>query len=70
MVHELKSKLKEGCVPVFSTDGLGHYFYALTAHFGEWVSVEGEKKPVWMVMSNFLYAQVIKHQRKYRLVDV
>lgn len=70
VVHELKTKLKVGCVPVFSTDGLAHYFYALTAHFGEWVQVEGEKKPVWMVLSNFLYAQVIKHQRKYRLVDV
>jgi IS1 family transposase len=70
VVHELKSKLKVGCVPVFSTDGLAHYFYALTAHFGEWVHVEGEKKLVWLVLSNFLYAQVIKHQRKYRLVDV
>ena len=26
-----------------------HYFYALTADFGEWVQVEGEKKPVWLV---------------------
>ena len=70
VVHELKSKLKVGCVPVFSTDGLAHYFYALTAHFGEWVRAEGEKKSVWMVLPNFLYAQVIKHHRKYRLVDV
>jgi len=31
VVHELKLKLKVGCVPVFSTDGLAHYFYALTA---------------------------------------
>jgi transposase-like protein len=68
VVHELKSKV--GCVPVFSTDGLAHYFYALTAHFGEWVQVEGEKKSVWMVLPNFLYAQVIKHQRRYRLVEV
>ena len=69
-VHELKSKLKVGCVPVFSTDGLSHYFYALTAHFGEWVQVEGEKKPVWLVLSSFLYAQVIQHQRRFRLVEV
>jgi hypothetical protein len=34
------------------------------------VQVEGEKKPVWLVLPNFLYAQVIKHQRKYRLVEV
>jgi hypothetical protein len=68
VVHELKSKLKAGCVPVFSTDGLAHYFYALTAHFGEWVSVEGEKKSVWMVLPDFFYAQVIKYRRRFRLV--
>jgi transposase-like protein len=28
VVHELKGRLKVGCVPVFSTDGLRHYFYA------------------------------------------
>ena len=24
----------QGCVPVFTSDGLRQYFYALTAHFG------------------------------------
>lgn len=33
VVHELKRRLSAGCVPVFSTDGLKHYYYALTAHF-------------------------------------
>ena len=33
VVHELKGRLEAGCVPVFSMDGLKHYFYALTAHF-------------------------------------
>jgi len=28
VVHELKGRLKVGGVPVFSTDGLRHYFYA------------------------------------------
>ena len=27
VVHELKGRLKPGCVPVFSSDGLKHYFY-------------------------------------------
>ena len=36
IVHELKGRLRAGCVPVFSTDGLKNYFYALTAHFGRW----------------------------------
>ena len=45
VVHELKSRLNTGCVPIFSSDGLKHYFYALTAHFGEWMEVEGKRKP-------------------------
>jgi transposase-like protein len=68
VVHELKSRLQVGCVPVFSSDGLKHYFYALTAHFGEWVDVEGESRPSWMVLADFVYAQVIKTQRRFRLV--
>ena len=70
VVHELKSRLKGGCVPVFSTDGLQHYYYGLTAHFGEWIVRAGEKKPVWLVLSDFLYAQVIKRQRRFCLVSV
>src|SRR5258708_12076844 len=70
VVHELKARLKPGCVPVFSSDGLKHYFYALTAHFGQWVEVEGQKKPIWSLLSSFAYAQVIKHQKRYRLVKV
>jgi IS1 family transposase len=70
VVHELKTKMKAGYVPVFSSDGLQHYFYALTAHFGEWVSADGELKPVWMVLPDFFYAQVVKQRKRFRLVDV
>ncbi len=69
VVHELKGRLRAGCVPVFSTDGLKHYFYALTAHFGKWERLE-EKKPVWVLFSDFIYGQVIKHQRRRRTVEV
>ncbi len=72
VVHELKSRLKAGGVPEFSSDGLKHYFYgqstnhfALTAHFGEWMDVEGQGKPVWMILKSFFYAQVIKCQRRF-----
>ncbi len=54
VVHELKGRLAVGCVPVFSTDGLKHYFYALTAHFGKWETVEG-KKLVWALFGEFVY---------------
>ena len=70
VVHEMKSRLKTGCVPVFSSDGLKHYFYALTAHFGEWVIADGEKRSVWMVVPDFFYGQVIKSRRRHRVVDV
>ena len=69
VVHELKGRLRPGCVPVFSTDGLKHYFYSLTAHFGRWETVEG-KKSIWVLLSDFVYAQVIKHQQRRRTVQV
>ena len=37
--HELKGRLAVGCVPVFSTDGLKHDFYALTAQSGRFAVV-------------------------------
>ncbi len=50
VLHELKSRLQTGCVPIFSSDGLKHYYYALTTHFGEWIVRYGEKNPVWLVL--------------------
>lgn len=70
VVHELKSRMKADCVPVFSSDGLKHYFYALTAHFGEWICPDGETKSVWMILPTFFYAQVIKHKKRYALIEV
>ncbi len=69
IVHELKGRLAASCVPVFSTDGLKHYDYALTAHFGKRERAEG-KKPAWVLLSDFVYSQVIKHQRRRRIVEV
>jgi hypothetical protein len=45
VVHELCSYLAPGCVPLFSSDGLDHYFYVLTAHFGQWGQQIGEGVP-------------------------
>ena len=59
VVHKLKARLNPGCVPVFSSVGLKHYSYALTAHFGEWVTLQGESRPVWLILESFLYTQVI-----------
>ena len=37
VVHALTKMLAPDCLPVFTSDGLKLYFYALTAHFGSWV---------------------------------
>jgi IS1 family transposase len=69
VVHELKGRLRAGCIPVFSTDRLKHYFYSLTAHFGSWETAE-TKKSIWGLVSDFVFAQVIKHQRRRKTVEV
>jgi transposase-like protein/IS1 family transposase len=70
LVHRVKAVLASGCVPVFSSDGLRQYFYALTAHFGQWVEAEGKRKPVWQVLPTLLYGQFrkVKVGRKLKQV--
>ena len=69
VVHKFKGRLRSGCVPVFSMDGLKNYFNALTAHFGMW-KMGGGKKQIWVLLHDFIYVQVIKHQRKRRTIYV
>jgi hypothetical protein len=70
VVHELCERMPSGCTPIFSSDGLKLYFYALTAHFGHWVLGEGVRKPMWEITAGFIYAQVKKIHRRRRLVKV
>jgi IS1 family transposase len=70
VTHELFQRMQSGCWPIFSSDGLNLYFYALTAHVGRWVLPEGAHKPVWEIAAGFLYAQVKKIHRRRRLVKV
>jgi len=39
VIHSLRQLLAPGCLPLFTSDGLNLYFYALTAHFGQWLAV-------------------------------
>ncbi len=57
-------------MPVFSSDGLVLYFYALTAHFGTWVQAANERRRTWCVDARLLYAQVVKQYRRYRITQV
>ena len=70
VVHELCQRMPSGCTPIFSSDGLKLYFYALTAHFGYWALGEGMRKPIWEITAGFLYAQVKKIHRRRKLVKV
>jgi transposase-like protein/IS1 family transposase len=67
VVHRVAQRLAKDCVPVFSSDGLRQYFYALTAHFGQWTQLEGKRRPVWQVLPDFLYGQLRKIRSGYRL---
>jgi IS1 family transposase len=70
MIHDLCQRLAPGCTPVFTSDGLNHYFYALTAHFGQWIKDVGRRAGQWQVAAGLLYGQVKKHYRRRRLVRV
>ncbi len=70
MIHDLCQRLAPGYTPVFTSDGLNHYFYALTAHFGQWIRGVGRRAGQWQVAAGLLYGQVKKHYRRRRLVRV
>ena len=68
LIHALATRLMLGCVPVFTSDGLRHYYYALTAHFGRWLAED--RRRAWRVAEALLYGQVRKVYRQRRLVRV
>ena len=70
LIHQVRQTLAASHLPVFSRDGLKLYFYALTAHFGQWVQEAGQPTRVWRVLPGLLYAQVQKLHRRRRLVRV
>ena len=70
VIHELGQRMPSGWAPIFTSDGLKLYFYALTAHFGHWALEEGMGKPMWEIAAGFLYAQVKKIHRRRKLVKV
>src|SRR5215213_7108384 len=68
VVHALRDRLAPDCVPVVTSDGLRLYYYALTAHFGQWVTAG--RCRVWQVAETLVYGQVRKVYRRRRLVRV
>ena len=70
VVHDLVNVLAPDCLPVFTSDGLKLYFYALTAHFGKWAEAAQRQARHWQVHAQLLFGQVVKHYRRRRLVRV
>ncbi len=72
LIHRLRERLAPGCLPLFTSDGLTAYFYALTAHFGEWIKGAGSRssKPQWQVAAGLLYGQVQKRYQRRKLTQV
>jgi IS1 family transposase/transposase-like protein len=69
-VHDVVGRLAANCVPLFTTDGLRQYFWALTAHFGFWRLLPRHRKPTWFVHPDLLYGQLKKFRvdRKLKYV--
>jgi IS1 family transposase/transposase-like protein len=72
LIHRLREQLAPGCLPLFTSDGLNAYFYALTAHFGHWTKEAKTRRKVrqWQVAAGLLYGQVKKSYRRRTLVQV
>jgi IS1 family transposase/transposase-like protein len=59
-VHDLRLRLADDCIPAITSDGLRAYFFAITAHFGEWVG------GIWVVSQLLAYGQLVKQRGKKR----
>jgi len=72
LIHSLRQMLAPGCIPLFTSDGLNLYFYALTAHFGQWLTVccRGRIVRRWQRAAGLIYGQVKKSYRRRKLVRV
>jgi len=72
LIHSLRQILAPGCLPLFTSDGLNLYFYALTAHFGQWLALgrRGRNARRWQVEAGLIYGQVKKTYRRRKLVRV
>ena len=72
VIHSLRQHLAPGCLPLFTSDGLNLYFYALTAHFGHWLtgSCRGRRVRQWQVAAGLIYGQVKKCYRRRKLIRV
>jgi hypothetical protein len=76
VVPQVTQRLAPGCVPLLMSDGLKDSATALWTHVGHWMQPERRQdkgprlKPRWMRLPAWLYAQVVKSYRRWRIVGV
>ncbi len=72
VIHSLRQILAPSCLPVFTSDDLNLYFYALTAHFGLWLQMgrRGRHGRRWQVAAGLIYGQVKKSYQRRKLIRV
>jgi IS1 family transposase len=72
VIHAVRQILAPGYIPLFTSDGLHLYFYALTARFGQWREEirRGRNVHRWEVAASLIYGQVKKCYRRRKLVRV
>jgi len=68
VLHELRKRIDPTCHPLFLTDGLMTYYYAITSHWGQWMLNEQSGKLEWQVDPAIRYAQLYKHKVRRKLI--
>src|SRR5215475_890948 len=74
--HQVTRVLAPHCVPLVLTDGFREDLTALVTHYGRWLQPERrhdkglQPQPRWMPLPGRLYTQVVKRDRRRRLVGV
>ena len=66
LAHDIQLRLDPDRIPAFTTDGLRTYFYAITAHFGNWVRPSRARKDHWRVSDDLQHGMLIKRKHKNR----
>lgn len=67
LLHQVWLRLKPGCLPIFTSDGLNQYFYGITSHFGFWHKPPRARKHHWFPDPQLQYAQLRKRRRGYKI---
>lgn len=63
LIHQVSIALARGWLPVFASDGLNHYHYGITAHYGHYERPARARKFHWIPDERLQYVQLRKERR-------